>query len=99
MTGRIVLGASWSNGYWYGEKSKKVNVNVFSSSLSIERMESITRGGGEECGVQGDYLSWEEMEWSLYGLAVIESVEQIQQIQPCQGESSMNLYIARFQNM
>ena len=96
LTGRIVLGAGWANGVWGSDPSKKTNVNVFSSSLSIERMESITRGGGEECGVQGDYLSWEQMEWSLYGLAVIESVEQIQ---PCQKDSSMNLYWAWFQSM
>ena len=41
---------------------KVTNLKIFSSSLPIEKMESITRG--EDCDVRGDYLTWEDMEWA-----------------------------------
>ena len=50
------------------------NLNIFSSTLSIEEMKSIT--GGESCLKEGDYLAWEDMEWILHGQASIETVEK-----------------------
>ena len=67
------------------------NLNVFSSSLSRERMERMT--GGEECGAPGDYLSWEETEWILHSKARERMVDARE---PCRKESRINVFTADF---
>ena len=47
------------------------SLNMFSSALSLERMVGMTTAGGEDCGAPGDYLSWEEEEWTLHSAARI----------------------------
>ena len=42
------------------------NMQVFGRKLSNEEMISIT-GGGEDCGREGDYLAWKEMQWDVKG--------------------------------
>ena len=37
---------------------KITNLNVFNSSLSLERMVRLTRAGEEECGAPADFVSW-----------------------------------------
>ena len=52
---------------------KIADLNVFNSSLSVERILGLTRAGEEECGAPGDLVSWEEAEWTLHSQA--ESIE------------------------
>ena len=41
------------------------NLNMFSQPPSLERMVAMTTSGNSECGAQGDFLNWDEAEWSL----------------------------------
>ena len=43
----------------------------------------LTLGGGEECGGEGDYLAWRDMEWQLKGEAEVTHIEE--QL-PCGGQ-------------
>ena len=49
------------------------NLNIFSSALPVEQMELQTSAGHKECGLEGDFLSWEksleEEQWTLYSKA------------------------------
>ena len=45
---------------------KIAELNVFKSSLSVQRMIGITTAGGEECGAPGDLVNWEEAECTLH---------------------------------
>ena len=74
LTGRLVFGAvEYAAGSWMMISNKVANVNVFSSALNVEEMQKRTQGG--ECAGEGDYLSWEDTQWSLHGKAAIEIVE------------------------
>ena len=55
---------------------KITDLNVFSSSLSVERMVGLTRSGNEECGTPGDLVSWEEAEWTLHSQAKVIEVDK-----------------------
>ena len=63
---------------------------MFSSALSLERMVAWTTAGGEECGAPGDYLSWEEAEWTLHSAARMLKVEASEG--PCRRESKIHVY-------
>ena len=71
----IVLGAwiSHRSGNTYEDSGQTTNLNVFSSALTKEQMKSQTTAGGEECGLAGDFLSWEksveEKQWTLHSKA------------------------------
>ena len=41
------------------------NLNMFSQPPSLERMVAMTTSGSSECGAEGDFLNWDEAEWSL----------------------------------
>ena len=41
------------------------NLNMFSQPPSLERMVAMTTSGNSECGAEGDFLNWDEAEWSL----------------------------------
>ena len=41
------------------------NVNMFSEPPSLDKMVAMTTSGGEECGARGDFLNWDEAEWTL----------------------------------
>ena len=41
------------------------DLNVFSELLSLEKMVAITTPGHNACGSQGDFLNWDEAEWTL----------------------------------
>ena len=95
LTGRIILGAVLnSDGTWTTRSNKVTNLNIFSSALSVEKMQEYTGGG--QCGEEGDYLSWDQMHWTLYGDAVIEEVDGDE---PCEGEPPLNFYPAPFHGM
>ena len=95
LSNKLVLGARSYGGSVYITQGQKVtNLNIFSSTLSIEEMKSIT--GGESCLKEGDYLAWGDMEWILHGQASIETVEKEH---TCQAEPFLNLYYTRFPGM
>ena len=56
-----------SYGYTKEFVGQYTHLNVFSSALSSQRMERMK--GGEECGQEGDYLSWQEAQWNLHSQA------------------------------
>ena len=67
LTGKIILGAHYHPyvAKWLQISNKVTNVNIFSSSLSVEKMQGYTQE--KECGRWGDFLSWDEMHWNLHG--------------------------------
>ena len=73
LSGRISLGAFQNNGFWVPVSHKVTNLNIFSSAHSVEVMRQNTKGG--KCIEDGDYLAWKDMEWTLIGGAVIETVD------------------------
>ena len=75
---------------------KVANLNVFNSSLSVERMTGLTRAGEEVCGAAGDILSWEEAEWTLHSHAKLIEVDRELE-GPCRRESQVILFPAAFQ--
>ena len=69
------------------------SLNMFFSALSLERMVGLTTAGGEECGALGDYLSWEEVEWTL------NSAARMLELNPSEGaciESKVQVFTAVF---
>ena len=64
---------------WRGDPKEKpgktTDLNIFSSELPIEIMKTKTIPGAEECGLPGDFLSWEdsmeEDQWKLHSRARI----------------------------
>ena len=72
---KVVLGSRSYTDIWYAVSQKVANLNIFASALSIEMMESMTKGGS--CvKEEGDYLAWGDMEWILHGQARIETTEK-----------------------
>ena len=49
------------------------DVNVFSTSRS--NMEEMTRAGTGQCGAPGDFLNWEEANWTLHSKARIVEMD------------------------
>ena len=88
---KLILGAMSYGGKWFAVSNKVTNLNIYSSSLSIEKMASMTRGGS--CVEKGDYLAWGDMEWIMHGQAKLETVELEE---PCEGEPLVNLYYTAF---
>ena len=70
---------------------KIADLNVFSSSLSVERMVGLTRAGEEECGAAGDLVSWEEAEWTLHSQAKVIKVDREWE-GPCRRESQVQIF-------
>ena len=70
---------------------KIADLNVFSSSLSLERMVGLTRTGEEECGAPGDLVSWEEAEWTLHSQAKVIKVDREWE-GPCRRESQVQIF-------
>ena len=64
---------------WTANSNKVTNLNIFTSILTVEKMEKMTSGRAG-CVEDGDYLAWQDTEWSLHGEAVMEEVEKEQ---PC----------------
>ena len=96
LTGRLLLGIEGSHSQWLSVKQRMTHLNIFSSPLSIESMKSITRGGGQDCGRPGDFLAWQDMEWSLHGGSLLETLDPEE---PCEEEPMFNLYNAYFLSM
>ncbi len=74
------------------EKPGKIgNFNVFSNALTKERMEELTRAGAANCGTPGDFLNWEEAEWSLHSKARMTKVD-LEWEGPCRRESKVQVF-------
>ena len=56
LSRKLVLGVRSFGGNWRASNSKVTNVNIFSSYLSVERMQRMTEEGS--CVEKGDYLAW-----------------------------------------
>ena len=67
-----------------------------SSALSVERMAGLTTAGGEDCGAPGDFLSWEEAEWTLHSQAKVIKVDRDWE-GPCRRESQVHAFTADFE--
>ena len=83
--------------FGYEVPVKIANLNVFSSSSPVERMVGLTTAGGEECGAPGDFLNWEEAEWTLRSQAKMIEVEMSWIEGPCRmRESEVQVFTANF---
>ena len=75
LQGNLLLGKQWMGGFWYQGRQRISNVNVYGRILSKDEMKEKTFGS--ECGISdGDFLGWEEMEWTQYGLSTMDTVEK-----------------------
>ena len=63
-------------------------LNIFSPSLSVERMIGQTLAGGQECGAPGNLVNWEEAEWTLHSQAKLVEVDGEWE-GPCRRESQV----------
>jgi hypothetical protein len=69
---------------------KFTNLQVYSSLLSTEQLLELTRAGSEQCAQgKGDYLNWEDTQWTLTGGAVWETMFLDE---PCAPVSILHLY-------
>ena len=71
------------------------NLNIFSSVLTVEQMESQTSPGEKECGLEGDFLSWEksleEEQWTLHSKARWLDLDGALE-GPCTAKAKMNVF-------
>ena len=84
------------NFFGYEDPAKIANLNVFNSSLLVDRMVGLTTAGEEECGAPGDLVSWEEAEWTLHSQARVIEVDREWE-GPCRRESQVQIFMAEFQ--
>ena len=76
----------------YKHRSKRTNVNMFSSALPVQRMVGMTKGGGEdECGEAGDLLSWTEVNWEVENNATMMQLTK-DVFGSCRKESSLSVF-------
>ena len=76
-----------------GEKfsGKWANFNIFSSSLSAEKMKNITSASNTACGDLGDLVRWDTARWVLSGNGGV--VEELSfDDRPCRRVSTMHIY-------
>ena len=72
-------------------------LNIFNSSLPVERMKSQTTTGVKECGTPGDVVNWEEAEWVLHSQA--KAIEVNREWEgPCRRESKVQVFKAYFKH-
>ena len=95
LTGKYLIGATRYASGWQPPRHKTSNVNLFASLLSVEKMQDLTRPGGQ-CVAAGDYLDWQKAEWQLYNGAELETLDAEEM---CAEESGINIYMAKFHTM
>ena len=87
----LVLGLGWGHEY----PGRTTNLNIFSSALPVEKMKSLTKPGAEECGLAGNFLSWQESleqeQWSLHSKARWVDLDGGLE-SPCLVKSKMNVF-------
>ena len=75
LQGNLLLGKEWMGGFWYQSRQLTSNLNVYGRILSKDEMKEKTFGS--ECGLSdGDFLSWEAMEWTLHGLSKMGTIDR-----------------------
>ena len=94
LSRKLVLGARLYGGSWFASSQKVTDLDIYSSPLSIERMESMTRD--ESCADEGDYLAWREMEWIVHGQARKEVTEREE---TCEEKPLVDFFFAPFPGM
>ena len=72
LSGKVILGTYYftASAKWVQTSNKLTKFEIFSSALAVDKMMEYTKGEG--CGDDGDYLSWDDMQWNLHGEAKIE---------------------------
>ena len=80
-------------GYSIEDIGKFTNLNIFKSSLPVQRMIGLTTAGGEEYGAPGDLVNWEEAEWTLHSQAKVIEVDREWE-GPCRRESQVQVFTA-----
>ena len=50
-----------------GIHSKWTDLNMFKKPLDAKKMVAMTTSGTKECGTPGDFLKWEDTDWTLKG--------------------------------
>ena len=73
--------------------NKVTNLNIFAPALLSEQTIAMTKPGGDNCGKRGNYLKWEDMQWTLHGQATKEDVV-IEE--PCKVDPTTYVYYAEF---
>ena len=66
LDGNILVFKEFFTSFWAQKRGKFSNMNVFAFMISLEDM-MLRTSGEADCTGAGDYLSWEEMEWSITG--------------------------------
>ena len=92
LQGNLLLGKESMGGFWYQGRQRISNVNIYGGILSKDEMKEKTFGS--ECGLSdGDFLSWEEMEWTLHGLSLTVTIDKEDL---CKKYSNIILFTAPF---
>ena len=66
LDGKILVFKEYFTSFWAQKRGKFTNMNVFAFMITLEDMMMRTSGDAD-CTGAGDYLSWEEMEWTVSG--------------------------------
>ena len=75
LEGKIVIFKQYCSGFWLQHRGKFTNMNIFSSMIPLKDMMMMT-SGEDDCMHAGDYLSWDEMEWSVSGDVDSDTVDK-----------------------
>ena len=77
LSGKLILGSYYRTDIskWLQSSNKLTKLEIFSSALAVEKMIEYTVGEG--CADDGDYLSWNDMQWSLHGIAKVEHMQAV----------------------
>ena len=77
------------------QTGRTTNLNIFSSALSVEQMKLQTTAGEKECGLAGDFLSWEKSlegkQWTLHSKARFVELDGGLE-SPCMTKARMNIF-------
>ena len=88
----LVMG--WSGGN-YEYPMQTTDLNIFSSVLTVEQMKSQTSSGDIECGLEGNFLSWEksleEEQWTLHSKARWVDLDGGLE-GPCRDKANINIF-------
>ena len=89
----LILG--W-DGNTYEFPGQTTDLNIFSSALTVEQMKSQTSPGEKECGLEGDFLSWEksleEEQWTLHSKARWVDLDGGLE-GPCRAKAQINVFL------
>ena len=69
----MIIGWGYWGGYNRESPGKITDVNIFSTSLTNEK--EMTEAGTENCGALGDFVNWEEANWTLHSKAKMIEVD------------------------